>query len=518
MTSTPPLKRSAVRSERYSAEHPDRAVIDIGSNTVRMVIYSGPKRAPEVWMNEKVNARLGRDVARTGRMPDKAMQTALAALARYRLLLDDIGVTDVQTVATAAVRDAENGAEFLEQVRALGLSPRLLSGKEEALTSALGIIGAFPGAKGTVADLGGGSLELVKLDESQCSEATSLPLGTLMLPQLAQDGPRSFDRAVTQALGSAGWAVSHPGPLYMVGGTWRALATYAMRKADHPLTDPHGFSLSREEAADVAQKIAEQTPEKLAAVPGISKSRADGLPKAAALLGLMLEELEPDRLIFSSWGLREGLLLQRLDPLARAQDPLITGISNFIIPRGGSATLATQIAAWSAQAAAYSGPTDRASERLRLAAIMLSFASARLEPNLRRHHAYNWAMDKRWVSIEPRGRAMIAATLSGACGDTKLPSDLDKICEPLGLRQATAWGLAVRLCRRMGAGSRVSLMTTSLTVADGRLILRMDASRAPLVNDAVRRDLKALAQWLELEPVIYINPQEQPTTETATNL
>src|SRR5690606_16969773 len=133
------------------------------------------------------------------------------------------------------------------------------------------------------------------------------------------------------------------------------LATYAMRKSDHPLTDPHGFSLSRDEADAVAQKVAALTPEKLAALSGISKARAECLPKAAAMLRPMLTELQPDLVIFSSWGLREGLLLQHLDPLAREQDPLIIDISNFAGPRGGSTTLATQIAAWSAQAAAHSG-------------------------------------------------------------------------------------------------------------------------------------------------------------------
>ena len=184
------------RRAEAGVERPDRAVIDIGSNTVRLVVYSGPRRAPEVWLNEKVTAKLERDLVATGRMPDKAMDMALGALERFAALLPDIGVSMVDTVATAAVRDAENGPEFLERVRELGLEPRLLSGAEEAEASAMGVIGAFPGARGTVADLGGGSLELVTIENGQCSHAASLPLGTLRLPALRKEGGPSFRKAV----------------------------------------------------------------------------------------------------------------------------------------------------------------------------------------------------------------------------------------------------------------------------------------------------------------------------------
>ncbi len=509
---------SASRRPQPGAERPDRAVIDIGSNTVRLVVYSGPRRAPETWLNEKVTARLGRDLSRTGRMPNKAMELALTALARFAALLPDIGVRIVDTVATAAVREARNGPEFLDRVRALGLDPRLLSGEEEARISATGVIGAFPGAHGTVADLGGGSLELVMLDQGGCSQGTSLPLGTLRLPMLQEDGPVAFRKAVAKELKAAGWAHAQPGPLYMVGGTWRALAAYAMRMADHPLTDTHGFAMTGEEADAVAAEVAQATPEELAPIRGISSSRAAGLPDAAAMLRVMLAELQPDGLVFSSWGLREGLLMSRLAPAARDQDPLMAGITNFATPRCGSATLATTIAAWTAPAAGNGNGNGngngRGNERLRLAAIMLSLAAARVEPNLRLRHAYDWAMDKRWMGLDPRGRAMIAATLMAACGKPAPPPELLRICDEDDLREAATWGLAARLCRRLGAGSRLSLLTTALRIEDGALVLWFDQTRAQLVSDIVRRDLKALAQWMGLEPDLRIAPGSDATDKS----
>jgi exopolyphosphatase/guanosine-5'-triphosphate,3'-diphosphate pyrophosphatase len=478
-------------------ERPDRAVIDIGSNTVRLVVYCGSQRVPEVWLNEKTSAKLGRDLAASRRLPDKAMDQALAALARYATIIADLAIADVQTVATAAVREAENGEAFLNRVRALGLAPRLLSGEEEAVGAAFGVIGAFPGARGTVADLGGGSLELVMIERGDCHEGVSLPLGTLRLPALRAKGPAAFRKAIRKDMARAGWAAAHPGPLYMVGGTWRALAACAMRWAKHPLTDPHAFALSTEEADRIAQKVARTDPAKLAPIPGVSSSRASGLPDAAAMLHTMLAELKPDGVVFSSWGLREGLLFQRLGPEVRQQDPLLASAGRFAAPRGGPASLAATMAAWTSDVANGDG---NGSERLRLAATMLALAAAHVEPNLRTRHAYEWAMDKRWVGLDPTGRARIAAALLAASGKVAPTPELEQLASWEQLHEAVGWGLATRLGRRLGAGTRISLTTSSLRRDGEKLVLWLDPSRAQLAAGPVGNDLRALAQWLGLEP------------------
>ncbi|MEO6151972.1 MAG: Ppx/GppA family phosphatase [Croceibacterium sp.] len=486
---------------------PDRAVIDIGSNTVRLVAYGGSPRAPEVWLNERVSAKLGRDLAVTGTMPDKAIEAALTALARYAALVEDFGIDDVQTVATAAVRDAANGPDFLARVRALGLNPQLLSGEDEARGAAFGVIGAFPGAQGTVADLGGGSLELVMIEGDDCHDGVSLPLGTLRLPALRAEGAEPFRRAVKKAMGKAGWAAAHPGPLYMVGGTWRALAVYAMRSASYPLSDPHGFRLATDEADQIAKRIAAMEPAELSAMPGISSARAAGLPDAAAMMRVMLAELMPDGVVFSSWGLREGLLFQRLPRDLRAQDPLLAAVTSFAAPRGGPIAQAAMIAAWTSEISPGGGASR---ERLRLAATMLALAAAHIEPNLRARHALEWAMDKRWVGLDPAGRALLAAALLAAGGKIAPPAELKQLASWEALSEAVGWGLAIRLCRRLGAGSRVSLMTSRLRREDDSLVLWLHPSRAQLASDQVSRDLAALAQWLGLTPRLDVSEQPEP--------
>lgn len=483
-------------------DRPDRAVIDIGSNTVRLVVYSGSRRAPSVWLNEKVTARLGRDLATSGSLPDKAMDLALSGLARFALILRDLEVDEVQCVATAAVREATNGHLFLDRVRALGLSPRLLSGEEEARYAALGVIGAFPGARGLVGDLGGGSLELVAIADGQCHGGASLPLGTLRLPALRAKGNADFRKAVARQLDTTGLKAAATQPLYLVGGTWRALASYAMHRTRYPLSDPHAFTLSSNEAMKLARKLAAMAPAELVGIDGIPSSRAAGLPDAAALLQVMLTSLQPDALVISAWGLREGLLFDQLEPAAREADPLIAAVAHFTAPRGGSLRDATMTAGWTSSAAASLGP---GSERLRLAAMLLAKAQTRLEPNMRLKHSFDWAMDKRWIGIDHRGRALMGAALRGACARPEPTPELLRLASEADLREAAGWGLAFRLCRRIGAGTRASMLTSRLERSNGKLVLWLDRERAELASDHVSSDLKALAEWLGCTPELKIS-------------
>jgi exopolyphosphatase/guanosine-5'-triphosphate,3'-diphosphate pyrophosphatase len=483
---------------------PHRAVIDIGSNTVRLVVYGGAQRSPSVLLNEKVVAQLGKDLPHGGKIPAEAMGIALAGLKRYRRILTDLHVNDVDVIATAAARLAMNGKAFLKLVREVGFEPVLLSGEEEARTSAMGVIGAFPGARGVVADLGGGSIELVEVRNGETTHGVSLPFGSLMLGEMRADGPEKFKRKITKALKAEDWAHPVAEPLYMVGGTWRALACFAMEEAGHPLTDPHGFTLDAAAAMKLAKRVRLMKPGKLDQ-PRVSEMRAQMLPDAAALLQVLLARLQPTKLVFSSWGLREGRLYDRLDEAARAQDPLLAGIANFAAPRGGPPTLATRIAGWTVDALPHAG---NGSERVRLAATMLALASMQIEPNLRLRQAVNWALYKRWMDLSDEGRAMIAAAISANCGSFDLPKPLTRLASQEALDEALCWGLAIRLARRLGAGSRRSLRNSALGVEQGKLVLYLGESHADLRADHVDADLAALASRLGLKPKVEVVPND----------
>lgn len=473
-----------------------RAIIDIGSNTVRLVIYAGPPRAPRAVFNEKVTAKLGKGLAETGLLGDKAMAAALAALARYKTLLDLSGVTQIETVATAAARDAANGAQFLAEVTALDLSPRLLSGEEEAETSAQGVLAAFPGAHGIVADLGGGSLELTDIADDCCAHGVSLPWGSLRIRALRAAGPDKFARHVRQELKAVGWSSRKGEPLFLVGGSCRALAHYAKHVLDWPIDDPHGFELAAERAVSLFRPLEQGPPD--GPIPGISSSRFAALPDAAALIVNLVKSLKPAKLVFSSWGLREGLLYQQLGASERARDVLLASVGDFAEELGVPVGRAEPIAAWTAEVA------KPGWDSLRLAATHLALASLKLEPNLRAEHSADWALRKRWIGLDAQGRAMLAAALLANAGHLPPPSALARIASPDVLHEAAAWGLAVRLARKLGGGARLPLEDSRLTKAGNKLVLNVPSRFRALVTEPVEKDLRALATWLGLERAIVL--------------
>ena len=504
-------KRKRVEREgTFAGSNAERAIIDIGSNTVRLVVYGGSMRAPVVLLNEKVTARLGRDIASSGQLAEDAINLAMRGLSRFALLLDDLGIEDVETVATAAVREASNGAQFIARISDLGLAPRILSGEEEACISAHGIAGAFPQAQGCVADLGGGSLELVALDRDVTGKPVSLALGALRLPEYrsagAGDGDGDGDGdgrddtamrgALEQVIADSGWNLASNSdhqahPLYLVGGTWRAMAVFAMQLRGHPLTDPHGFELDANEAADLARQIRQESAQSLQSRPRISSMRAQMLPDAAVLLEALLARLAPEKIVFSSWGLREGLLYDRLERHEKTQDPLLAGVSAFAKSRGASATLATRIAGWTVDAA----PSNtQGNERLRLAATMLSLASMQIEPNIRLPQAINWALHKRWIAIDAAERGQLAAAISANGNALDLPDKVKSLTSGHAMEEAVCWGLAVRLARRLGARSRRSLEVSRLHLGDGELVLRIAQSHAALFGQGNEKDIAALAR------------------------
>ncbi|PEQ12841.1 exopolyphosphatase [Novosphingobium sp. PC22D] len=476
--------------ESQSAEK--RAIIDIGSNTVRMVIYNGPPRAPIVVLNEKVNARLGKELGQTGELSEKAMNAALAALRRFAAMIALSGVAQVECVATAATRDARNGAEFLAEVRALGLEPRLLSGEDEAAASATGVIAAFPGAKGTVGDLGGGSLELVAIDDQGCKGGITLPYGTLRLPDLRADGAQAFAQTVRHGLTKAGWTMGKGQPLYIVGGSWRAVALQAMRTIEWPLDDPHDFELR---AGDILRMCRQFEKGKITDPdPRISSSRLATLPDAAALLAELVERIAPSKVVFSSWGLREGLLYAQLDASTQARDPMLDGVADFARRLLVAPEQARKVAEWTAPVFAIEGE-----EKLHFASTMLALAAMRTEPNMRTEQAMGWALRKRWVGLDVRGRAMMAMTVLANSGTTAIPAEFERLAPREDLHAAIGWGLALRVCRRLTACADEALSQTSLRREGGRLVVTLEEPMQALFANSMAKDMRKLAEWLGLE-------------------
>ena len=475
------------------------AVIDIGSNSVRLVVYEGPARAPAVIFNEKVAAGLGRGLALDGRIAAEDAARGLTALRRYAFLAKHMEVKDLQCVATAAVRDAENGPEFIAAAAEAGLKIRLLSGEEEAEAAGYGVLSAIPDAHGIAVDLGGGSLELSEVANGQVGRRASFPLGVLRLPALRKEGQQTFERAIRKMLRTAGWPNGMTGlPLYLVGGSWRALSRLDLELTQDPLAVLDQHSLPRAALRRLVRATNRLTFEELRAIPGMASNRAAALPDAAALLAALVNILDVPEMTVSSSGLREGLLYQSLDAETRAQDPLIVAAEFEGRRLARFAPHGRAITEWIAPLFTGEAPADN---RVRLAASLLSDVAWSANPDFRAERGTEIGLHGNWRGIDIPGRILLARALHAGFGgaDSDFP-DMGPLVAPERLARARQWGLAIRLAQRLTGGVEAPLKASHIALVDGKLRLSLDRGWHHLAGESVERRLRSLAQALDTKP------------------
>ncbi|MFC0590427.1 Ppx/GppA family phosphatase [Novosphingobium aquiterrae] len=474
------------------------AIVDIGSNSIRLVVFGGAARAPATLFNEKITAGLGRGVVPGGKLDPVATAQALKGLARFAALLRLMAPDSLRVVATAAVRSAADGPAFLSAVKDLGLPAELLSGDDEAVASGFGVIAANPSACGIVADMGGGSLELVRIAGGAVHERVSLPFGVMPVGAIRAGGPGLLRKALRKAVKPLAWLRPDNGQaLFVVGGGWRALARYHMLECDWPLPVLGSYSFPPEDARWLKEKVRIAGAANLAALPGISTTRAAQLDDAAALLVALVRELEPSRIEVSTYGLREGLLFQRLSPKVRALDPLIEDVRHTVGGQLQVADYPDALLAWSDGAF----PDEPGHlRRLRHAACMIAATGWAANPDFRAIAGEDMALHGHWIGIDAAGRAIMAMALHvGLGGDPDAPPALlARLASPQELDRARAWGLAFRLAQRIGGGSSQALEEVPIAVApDGDLVLRVPRSDAALIDSVCERRLTRLALALD---------------------
>ncbi|TMJ19102.1 MAG: Ppx/GppA family phosphatase [Alphaproteobacteria bacterium] len=470
------------------------AIVDIGSNSVRLVVYSGAKRIPSIIFNEKVLAGLGRDV---GEIAAPAAERALAALDRFQSLVGRMGVVRTRTVATAAVREASNGDEFLGRVRALGFDPIILSGEEEGRQAGQGVLSGIPDADGIVGDLGGGSLELAEVADGKVGRSASLPLGVLRLDAFAAKGEASFAKKIAKAVAGAGFAGAAAGrPFYLVGGSWRTLARLEMALTRHPLPITHEHQIPIDRPADLLSALARIDKASVRDIPSISLSRFPTLPNAARLLQALVGALAPGTLIVSSFGIREGLLYDALDPKQRRLDPLIEAAREAGVGLGRFEQHGELLDSWIAPV--FDDKPKMA--RLRLAACLLADIGWAAHPDFRAERGVDMALHGNWVAIDAPGRVMLAQALFcnfGGARDLPYPA-IAALCSPEKLRRAAHWGLAMRLAQRLSGGVAACLERSRLSREGDVLRLSVKKRDSALLGEAVERRFKVLAAEMEL--------------------
>jgi len=480
------------------------AVIDIGSNSVRIVVYEDAQRAPSPVFNEKVLCGLARGLDKTGRLDEERMRLALTSLRRFRALIDAMGVERIDAVATAAVRDAANGPEFVERIAAeCGFDVRVLQGKDEGRLSALGLLSGIPDADGVVGDLGGGSLELVAVSDGQPHQADTLPLGPLRLIDAA-DG--DFDAAkdiIDRAIDGIEWLGDRRGKhFYPIGGAWRMLARVHMAKTHYPLHVIHQYSISAAEAVEFAQFVGRLGKETLRKVPGVSRKRIDNVPYAAYLLEKVLAVTGAEGVVFSAYGLREGCLYDRLSPAERRVDPLIARCQLEASRMGRMTADGETLFEWIGPVFADETPRLR---RLRLAACHLADIGWSEHPDYRAEMVLARIIRHPGVGTNHGGRAFMAlavASRHAAVDARQIKREMGGLLSPEEADRARAIGLAMRLAYTFSGGVISLLQQARLERTGDRITLLLPDHADILVGDVVERRFRTLARALSCEAVI----------------
>jgi exopolyphosphatase/guanosine-5'-triphosphate,3'-diphosphate pyrophosphatase len=486
------------------------AIIDIGSNSVRLVAYEGLTRAPTPIYNEKVLAGLGRHVATTGRLDDEAVARALRALARFRILCRTIGVGETFVLATAAARDATNGEAFLQAAAdACGCPVELLSGVREAELSAKGVISGFYQPDGIVGDLGGGSLELVDVAGDDVGRGMTLRLGGLALQDLSGDSPKKARRLVREAFERAD-PLRHlkNRTFYAVGGTWRALARLHQAERGYPLRVMHGYTVEPEDGLGFLNLVEESDAGALKEIENVSEARRPLLAYGALVLEEIIRAGRPAEIAVSALGVREGLLYEMLDAPSRARDPLIDAADEFNVLRSRAPEHGREMRAWTDRFVDSAGLPETVSERrYRHAACLLADIGWRAHPDYRGRQSFNLIANAAFVGIDHPGRAYLGLSVffrHEGLSPEKADRKLREIAGEHLFHRARLLAGLMRVAYPVSVAMAGVLPRVPLVMRGGAIVLELPRDLQGLASDRLTARLKQLARLLDVEARVEV--------------
>lgn len=485
-------------------------VVDIGSSSIRLVVYDSMNRAPLPIVNRKAVIGLGADVERRGCIGEGSFQRGVAAIAALVRIAEDVPVAQLCLLATAAVREASNGEEFRAAVKAAcGLEMRVLSGDEEARMSALGVVSASPRAGGIVGDLGGGSLELVAIEDGEVLQQTSLPIGPLRLIERTGGRLEDASHAIDAALSTVPWLdVMRNREFYAVGGAWRAIARLHMGQHDYPLQIVHGYHLQQREARDFTALLEHLGRQTTAQIRTVSRKRAEGLPWGAVLLERVIASLQPSDIVFSAHGLREGFHFTALDEAVRGEDPLLAACRDLADQHRRFPDASRALQAWLAPVGSL---LDDVPERLIGALCLIADIGWQEHPQYRGEQAMLRALRMPWSVLSHSDRGFLALALfvryGGSAGEATVETCRRLLGED-GAAHAKALGKALRLAFELCAGRGGALALTPLSADGNGIVLSLSSDAAVAAPEKIERYAASLGRALSV-PIRVI--QEEPS-------
>ena len=478
------------------------AVIDIGSNSVRLVVYQAMERSLISVFNEKTLCGLGREVQSTGLLAPDAVAKALTALRRFHALCKIQKVGRVHAIATAACRDATNGPDFIAKAeRICGVDIKILSGPEEARFSALGVISGVHKPDGIVGDLGGGSLELIDVRGHRVRGGVTLPLGTLALQDLSHKSLKRAERIVEGELSELPKLKAGRGrTFYAVGGTWRALARIHIIQSEYPLRVMHGYSIPAAEALDFVRRLRRlAATDMLANIEAVAEARRPLLTYAALVLEYIILAARPKTIVFSTFGVREGLLYSMLPEQERAKDGLICAAQSLNELLSRSARHANELIDWTDRLVRVVHLRETEEDRrLRHAACLLSDIGWRAHPDHRGEQTLELIDNGNFGSITHQGRIFIGLSVffryAGLSQENQPPPVIQELIPHTMLERARLLGAAFRVAHLVSAARPGVLPATHFRSHDRKLMLVFEHQMVDLVADRVGGRFRQLAR------------------------
>lgn len=504
-TKSEPVAPAPVQERHRPVRKPSTvAVIDIGSNSVRLVVYESKERNLAPVFNEKTLCGLGREVQSTGLLAEDAVEKALAALKRFKALCRVMKVGEVCAIATAACRDASNGPDFIAKAeRICGCSIEILSGAREAKLSALGVASGVYKADGIVGDLGGGSLELIDVRGHRLSRGVTLPLGGLALQDASQGSLKKAAKLVSDLLTDLPTLKAGSGrTFYAVGGTWRALARIHIIQSGYPLRVMHGYTIPADDALSFARRLRRLAASNtLADIETVADARRPLLTYAALVLEYIIRIAKPKNIVFSTYGVREGLMFEMLPEKEKQKDGLIATAQTLNALRSRSPRHADDLIVWTDKLFRVAGLRETADEkRLRHVACWLSDAGWRAHPDHRGEQTLNLITNGNFGAVTHEGRAFLALAVyyryAGLNAENEAPEAVRALASPAMVERARLIGAMFRVAFMISAAQRGVLPHTHFRNQGRKLILVFDKRASELAADRVTNRFKQLARLM----------------------
>jgi exopolyphosphatase/guanosine-5'-triphosphate,3'-diphosphate pyrophosphatase len=467
------------------------AIVDIGSNSVRLVVYEAQSRVAATLQNEKSICAIGRDMVTSGRLHAEGCAAALEALARFRLIADGLNVEIRDAVATAAARDASNGAEFIRRAEtAWGRPIRILAGEDEARIAAEGVVAGIPDADGLAADLGGGSLDMVSVKDGKTGAAYTMPFGPLRLMDQSKGDPDKARDIVDKGLKNLP-GLSAPA-LYAVGGIWRSFARVDMEEHNYPLHVLQHYTIPRGRALRLCRLLAGLSKDSVRKIKVVSKRRSESLPYGAVVLERLLEAGDIKDVVISAYGLRDAGLSSE----ERGKDPLVEFARAANARAARVPVHAHEMLNWTAPL--FDGDSQQ-DARIREASALFSDVAWRRHPDDRALGAFGQVLTAPFAGASHRARALIAASVFHRySGDEDVPQSmaLSGLLDKEDEKRALVLGLAWRFAFSLSASAAGELSNYRLRMTPSKVILEVPTRREAIAGEPVQKRLGELADAL----------------------